>query len=121
VLEVGLARTVYTQGWPEPYLFTPCMLGDNPVKNTVRIPYLYGSGQPCVYLTPMIVCIKLLYVSISPCRLSLCAEYVCTVQFVVCVQCVYCLRLVLADSCYKRGTGELSLGELLRVEPCQML
>jgi hypothetical protein len=45
----------YTQGWPEPYLYTVYdhMYGIYPAKNAVHTPYIYiymyGSGQPYIY------------------------------------------------------------------------
>ena len=37
---VGLARTV----------FIHCVFGEIPAKNTVYTPYIYGSGQPYIYV-----------------------------------------------------------------------
>ena len=44
---------VHTQGWPGPYIYTAydCIFGDFPAKNTVYVPYTYGSGQPNAYMT----------------------------------------------------------------------
>jgi hypothetical protein len=39
-------------GWPEPYIYTVYgrVFCDFPAKNTVYKPYIYGSGQPYVWI-----------------------------------------------------------------------
>ena len=39
-------------GWPKPYIYTvyDCIFGGFPAKNTVYTPYIYGFGQPYIYI-----------------------------------------------------------------------
>jgi hypothetical protein len=43
-----LIRITNKWGWPEPCPYTVYdrIFGDFPAKNTVRTPYIHGSGQP---------------------------------------------------------------------------
>jgi hypothetical protein len=48
-VDISVAVLVNFKGWPEPYTYVYIhrIFGDFQAKNTVRRPYIYGSGQPC--------------------------------------------------------------------------
>ena len=49
---VTLPFKTYVQGWPEPYIYTVYdrIFWELPANNNVFTPYIYGSGQPYLFV-----------------------------------------------------------------------